>query len=212
MLNLFKKVRDFTHSNCEVRRLRRAFVFAFCILSLNAFCQEDPYLKLLGKINRIPALNGKVLKYNRDIYSHHSYSEFSRVFIQSSSAKVFSISNGSVKSILNLGDSWAIVIKGEDDHFYAFTDIDTVYISNNEKVKKGDLIGKSHFNKDENLFELEIIISDINGKYLSEDKLWEIIQKADSGTTPISINSSNTYSPICEVSGLRSIMRQVSDL
>jgi len=105
--------------------------------------------------------------------------------VNSSQPNVYSIANGKVIAIFNLGDNYAIVTKGTDSNFYCYTSLDTVYFSKGDEIKTRDLIGASIFNKEKNLFEIVIMMVNKNANYLDEDKIWQIIKKANSDSSAV---------------------------
>jgi len=155
--------------------MRSYLSIVLLLISTYCFTQDVNYEILMGRAEKFSLKNSSVW-----VPKFHGCGG-SGVTVRSNTSTVFSITDGKVRAVFNLSEkAFAVVIKGSDSNFYAYSSFDTIYVHTEDSVDKGSIVGKVAESTDEKIFEITIIIADKDGNYLKEDKIWEIIEKSNS--------------------------------
>jgi hypothetical protein len=153
----------------------KAVILLFSVfLYTSLFSQK----KFVGEVKKIPMINGKAYDYNSPPFEPGDPGDPGLV-IRSNEPNIYAIAFGEVRAVFDVGDGNVAVIRSSTNTFYAYTNFDTIYFSKGCRVRKGDLLGKGLLNSETHLFECTVFIINSEGNYLNENKIFEIIIKAD---------------------------------
>jgi hypothetical protein len=150
--------------------MKSAILTISILIQINSFCQEI----ILGQVNKIPMVDGKVYGYETTREGIIDYID--GLMVSSNNRNVFSLVNGQVKAVFRIDNESAIIIRASDSNFYSYTNLDTTYFSKGEVVKKGCVLGQASENTDKHFFEIEVSIGNKN-RFLSQNEIWRIVQK-----------------------------------
>ena len=162
----------------------KSFILILLVLiSCKIFSQENECYTVLGTAQKYPMPSAT-------IYGHLCESvirdDKNKVMTCSKNSLVFAISSGKVLAISSFDSnnkSTVVVIKDSDNFFYAYYYLNTVYVTKGKQINKGSILGKAEECIDEKSFTLRVAIATKDGNYLNEDKIWEIIKRANNDSS-----------------------------
>lgn len=132
----------------------------------------------LGLVQKLPMRDASAYYHEPSLYGCKM---FSAIIIESKNDSVFSICEGIIASVFDVGDEEkVIIINNEQDLFYTFAQLNFTQAKKGDHVQKGLFIGLCRRSEDcESLFEMFCIVSDKTGDSLPEHKIWEILKNQD---------------------------------
>ncbi len=153
--------------------MKYIFFAILFLISAKSFSQEECNV-LLGKADFYPFKCS-------NIYGHFTCESVIaddkyKVLARSVNSNVSAVELGKIISIFNIDSIYKVIVIKSENYVYVYSSFDSIYVSKDEQIEKGKVLGKAKKTAEEKFYEIKIELLDSKANFLNEDKIWQIIK------------------------------------